>query len=156
MDRTNAERQRRYIARLKPAAKKNAKNDVSNASPCVACAEKGREIAALNEQLANEAIVRTALQERIAVLEKKAANAKRGAELMAGAKWPPLRKPTPFEKLEQRNAVLRFENNELKAKLKAKEEVLVRRPRSPYWIMRGSIRGQRIEESTNTADKNTA
>ena len=30
---------------------------------------------------------------------------------------------------------------------------LVRRNKSPYWIIRGSIKGQRIEESTGTSDQ---
>ena len=33
---------------------------------------------------------------------------------------------------------------------------LVRRRRSPYWVMRGTIRGVRIEESTGTADRRVA
>jgi integrase len=33
---------------------------------------------------------------------------------------------------------------------------LVRRHKSPYWIIRGSIRGRRIEESTGTSKKKTA
>ncbi len=33
---------------------------------------------------------------------------------------------------------------------------LVKRPRSPNWIMRGSIRGMRLEESTGTADRSRA
>ena len=30
---------------------------------------------------------------------------------------------------------------------------LTRRPKSPYWIMRGTIRGIRVEESTGTTNK---
>jgi hypothetical protein len=74
MDNTNAERQRRYIARLKAAAK-NPNGGVTNATPCTACAKRDREIAALKKQAANEAIVRATLQERIAVLERKAKRA---------------------------------------------------------------------------------
>ena len=33
---------------------------------------------------------------------------------------------------------------------------LVRRPKSPYWILRGSLRGVRYEESTETADRRVA
>ena len=33
---------------------------------------------------------------------------------------------------------------------------LVRRPNSPYWIVRGSVAGIRLEESTGTADKRLA
>jgi integrase len=33
---------------------------------------------------------------------------------------------------------------------------LVTRPKSPYWILRGSIRGVRIEESTETSDRRRA
>lgn len=33
---------------------------------------------------------------------------------------------------------------------------LVKRPKSPNWIMRGTVRGQSIEETTGTADKETA
>ena len=33
---------------------------------------------------------------------------------------------------------------------------LVHRPKSPYWIMRGTIRGIRLEESTGTDDKKIA
>lgn len=33
---------------------------------------------------------------------------------------------------------------------------LVRRPKSPYWIMRGTVRGQSIEETTGTSDKEIA
>jgi len=33
---------------------------------------------------------------------------------------------------------------------------LVHRPKSPYWIMRGTIRGLRLEESTGTDDKKIA
>jgi len=33
---------------------------------------------------------------------------------------------------------------------------LVRRDKSPYWVMRGSIRGRRIEESTGTLEKKDA
>jgi integrase len=33
---------------------------------------------------------------------------------------------------------------------------LVRRPKSPYWTIRGSIRGARLEESTKTADRRLA
>lgn len=33
---------------------------------------------------------------------------------------------------------------------------LVRRPKSPYWIMRGTVRGQSIEETTGTFDKEAA
>jgi len=33
---------------------------------------------------------------------------------------------------------------------------LVRRPESPYWIMRGTVRGIRVEESTGLADKRQA
>ncbi len=33
---------------------------------------------------------------------------------------------------------------------------LVQRPRSPYWIMRGTVRGQSLEESTGTADRRAA
>jgi integrase len=33
---------------------------------------------------------------------------------------------------------------------------LVRRPKSPYWIVRGTIRGIRVEESTGTDDKKIA
>jgi integrase len=33
---------------------------------------------------------------------------------------------------------------------------LVKRPKSPYWIVRGSIRGIRIEESTGTPDRRVA
>lgn len=29
---------------------------------------------------------------------------------------------------------------------------LKRRPKSPYWIIRGSLRGYRVEESTGTND----
>jgi hypothetical protein len=50
-DRTNAERQRRYIARLKAAAKA-AKRGVTNAKPCAACAAKDRAFARLKAQLA--------------------------------------------------------------------------------------------------------
>jgi integrase len=32
----------------------------------------------------------------------------------------------------------------------------VRRPKSPYWIIRGTVRGIRIEESTGTSDKRVA
>jgi integrase len=33
---------------------------------------------------------------------------------------------------------------------------LVRRPRSPYWIIRGTLRGIRVEESTGTDDRKAA
>ena len=33
---------------------------------------------------------------------------------------------------------------------------LVQRPKSPHWVMRGTIRGIRVEESTRTAEKNAA
>lgn len=33
---------------------------------------------------------------------------------------------------------------------------LVRRPKSPYWIIRGSIRGVRVEESTGVGDRKVA
>jgi integrase len=33
---------------------------------------------------------------------------------------------------------------------------LVRRPKSPYWIMRGTVRGIRVEESTGLTDKRQA
>ena len=33
---------------------------------------------------------------------------------------------------------------------------LVTRPKSPYWILRGSVRGVRIEESTETSDRRRA
>src|SRR5271169_575936 len=33
---------------------------------------------------------------------------------------------------------------------------LVRRPRSPNWIIRGTVRGIRIEESTGTSDRRFA
>jgi integrase len=33
---------------------------------------------------------------------------------------------------------------------------LVRRPRSPFWIIRGSVRGRSIEETTGTADRRLA
>ena len=33
---------------------------------------------------------------------------------------------------------------------------LVRRPKSPHWIVRGTLRGVRIEESTGTGDKRSA
>jgi integrase len=33
---------------------------------------------------------------------------------------------------------------------------LVRRPKSPYWIVRGTVRGIRLEESTGTSDKRVA
>jgi integrase len=33
---------------------------------------------------------------------------------------------------------------------------LIRRPRSPHWIIRGSVKGRRIEESTGTADHRLA
>lgn len=33
---------------------------------------------------------------------------------------------------------------------------LVKRPKSPYWIMRGTVRGVRVEESTRTPDKRAA
>ncbi|QGM46670.1 tyrosine-type recombinase/integrase [Methylocystis heyeri] len=33
---------------------------------------------------------------------------------------------------------------------------ICKRPKSPYWIMRGTVRGQSIEESTGTADKKLA
>jgi hypothetical protein len=33
---------------------------------------------------------------------------------------------------------------------------LKRRPKSPYWIIRGSLRGYRVEESTGTSDKRIA
>lgn len=33
---------------------------------------------------------------------------------------------------------------------------LVRRPKSPYWIMRGTVRGIRVEESTGVANKKIA
>jgi hypothetical protein len=33
---------------------------------------------------------------------------------------------------------------------------LVRRPNSPYWIIRGSVAGSRFEESTGTVDKKLA
>src|SRR5262245_48264483 len=33
---------------------------------------------------------------------------------------------------------------------------LVRRPKSPNWVMRGSLRGIRIEESTGVSDKRAA
>src|SRR5437763_16218985 len=33
---------------------------------------------------------------------------------------------------------------------------LVRRPKSPYWIVRGTVRHIRVEESTGTPDKRTA
>jgi hypothetical protein len=33
---------------------------------------------------------------------------------------------------------------------------IVRRPKSPHWIIRGTLRGIRLEESTGTDDKKTA
>jgi hypothetical protein len=33
---------------------------------------------------------------------------------------------------------------------------LVRRPKSPYWIVRGTVRGIRVEESTGTSEKRVA
>lgn len=33
---------------------------------------------------------------------------------------------------------------------------LVRRPKSPYWIIRGSLRGFRVEESTGTGNRPVA
>src|ERR1700692_2603897 len=33
---------------------------------------------------------------------------------------------------------------------------LVRRPKSPYWIMRGTVRGIRVEESTGIVDDGRA
>src|SRR5579872_4737047 len=33
---------------------------------------------------------------------------------------------------------------------------LVRRPKTPYWVMRGTVRGQSIEESTGVTDKAVA
>ena len=33
---------------------------------------------------------------------------------------------------------------------------LTRRAKSPYWIMRGTVRGIRVEESTGTTDKKAA
>src|SRR5215831_15803957 len=33
---------------------------------------------------------------------------------------------------------------------------LVRRPKSPNWVIRGSLRGRRVEESTRTDDKKIA
>jgi hypothetical protein len=33
---------------------------------------------------------------------------------------------------------------------------LVRRPKSPYWIIRGTLRGIRVEESTGTDNKKIA
>lgn len=33
---------------------------------------------------------------------------------------------------------------------------LVRRPRSPYWVIRGTLRGIRVEESTGTGDRRAA
>jgi integrase len=33
---------------------------------------------------------------------------------------------------------------------------LVRRPKSPYWIIRGTVRGVRVEETTGTTDKKVA
>ena len=33
---------------------------------------------------------------------------------------------------------------------------LVKRPKSPFWVMRGTIRGIRVEETTGTADKKVA
>src|ERR1700735_4297874 len=33
---------------------------------------------------------------------------------------------------------------------------LVRRAKSPHWIMRGTVRGVRVEESTGTGDKRAA
>jgi integrase len=33
---------------------------------------------------------------------------------------------------------------------------IVRRPKSPHWIIRGTVRGIRVEESTGTRDKNVA
>ena len=33
---------------------------------------------------------------------------------------------------------------------------LVRRPKSPFWIMRGTVRGQSVEESTGVADRKIA
>src|SRR5262249_48619694 len=33
---------------------------------------------------------------------------------------------------------------------------IVRRPKSPHWIMRGTLRGIRLEESTGTDDKRAA
>jgi len=33
---------------------------------------------------------------------------------------------------------------------------LVRRPKSPNWIMRGTVRGQSIEESTGVTDRKVA
>jgi len=33
---------------------------------------------------------------------------------------------------------------------------IVRRPKSPHWIMRGTLRGIRLEESTGTDDKHAA
>src|SRR5258706_13173181 len=33
---------------------------------------------------------------------------------------------------------------------------LVERPKSPYWIIRGTLRGIRVEESTGTSDRRAA
>jgi hypothetical protein len=33
---------------------------------------------------------------------------------------------------------------------------LVHRPKSPYWIIRGTLRGSRVEESTGTDNKKVA
>src|SRR5215831_17281113 len=33
---------------------------------------------------------------------------------------------------------------------------LDKRPKSPFWVMRGTIRGIRVEETTGTADKKVA
>lgn len=33
---------------------------------------------------------------------------------------------------------------------------IVRRPKTPYWIMRGTVRGQSVDETTGTADKGAA
>ena len=33
---------------------------------------------------------------------------------------------------------------------------LVKRPKSPFWIIRGTVRGIRVEESTGVSDRKTA
>jgi integrase len=33
---------------------------------------------------------------------------------------------------------------------------LVKRPKSPHWIIRGTIRGRRVEESAGTGDRSVA
>ena len=97
---------RKKVAALERALKQaqaTAKPSVS----CTACVDKDWEIAALNQQAANEAIVRSVLQERIAGLEKKAANAKRGADGASRTEPPPM--PRTAAELAQ-------------AKLRAEEE----------------------------------